>query len=55
MSFFGPLQISAGRSIQSVPAKLTIHVSTGTRVLAKYQVPERRSGSFRLVYTPGTN
>ena len=37
-------------SIQSVPANLTI--STGTRVPAKCQVPERRSGPFRLVYTP---
>src|SRR6218665_3262702 len=33
-----------------VPADLTI--STGTRVPAKYQMPERRSGPFRLVYTP---
>jgi len=34
-------------SIQSVPADLTISRPTGTRVPAKYQVPERRSGSSR--------
>ena len=38
-----------GRSIQSVPNDLTI--GTGTRVPAKYQVPERRCGPFGLVYT----
>src|SRR6218665_273730 len=36
--------------MQSVAVDLTI--STGTRVPAKYQVPECRSGPFRLVYTP---
>jgi len=43
--------VTPERSIQSVLVDLTI--STGTRVPAKYQVPESRSRQFRLVYTPG--
>jgi len=35
----------AESSIQSIPANLTI--STGTRITAKFQVPERPSGPFR--------
>jgi len=41
------------RSKQSFPADLTI--STGMRVPAKYQMPERRPGPFRLVYPPDNN
>src|SRR6218665_1548048 len=38
---------------KSVPADSAI--STRTRVPAKYLVPERHSGPFRLVYTPAHN
>src|SRR6218665_468742 len=41
------------RSMQSVnPADLTISRPIGARDPAKYQMPERRSGPFRFVYTP---